>query len=256
MAKAFAAQGFDVVALNFRGCCGQDNLQPYAYHLGWTEDLAFAIRRLHGQDPRRRLFLTGFSLGGNVILKCLGELGDEAARLGVEGAAVACVPFDAVRSSGKIDAPGFNRLVYAGNFLSTLKGKAARKAAQGEVPYDMARVLACTRIGDFDDEVIAKLHGFRDKVDYYTQSCSKQYLPRIRVPALVVNALDDPFIDARGLPAQGDVGDAPVRLVYHKHGGHCGFIERGERPGTPEEDRWLPLELARFLAHVDTPFRG
>jgi uncharacterized protein len=259
MAKAFARQGFDVLALNFRGCCGSENLQPYAYHLGWTEDLAFAIRRLHQEDPRRRIYLTGFSLGGNVILKCLGELGDEAARLGVEGAAVACVPFDAVRSSGKIDS-GFNRFVYAANFLSTLKVKAARKHAQhsgpdGRGPYDLERVLACRKIGDFDDEVIAKLHGFTDKVDYYRQSCSKQYLPRIRVPSLVVNAIDDPFINEAGLPAQADVGGAPVRLVFHKHGGHCGFITGDERPGMPEEERFLPWELARFLAHVDAPLR-
>lgn len=104
--------------------------------------------------------------------------------------------------------------------------------------------------------VISKLHGFTDKVDYYTQSCSKQYLPRIRVPALVVNALDDPFINERGLPAPADVGAAPVRLVYHAHGGHCGFITGDERPGMPEEDRWLPMELARFLLHVDAPLRG
>lgn len=94
-------------------------------------------------------------------------------------------------------------------------------------------------------------------MDYYTQSCSKQYLPRIRVPALVVNALDDPFINEEGLPAQADVGEeAPVRLVYHKHGGHCGFISGDERPGMPEEDRWLPVELARFLLHVDAPLRA
>jgi predicted alpha/beta-fold hydrolase len=252
-----------------------------------------AIRKLHAEDPRRRIYLTGFSLGANVILKALGELGDEAPRLGVVGAAVACVPFDAVRSSSKIDT-GFNRLVYAANFLKTLKVKAARKHAQhasedGQGPYDLERVLSCTKIGDFDDEcvltycwwwwfvsqaphtpniyitiprphpkcrVIAKLHGFEDKIDYYRQSCSKQYLPHIRVPALVVNALDDPFINEEGLPAQADVGAAPLRLVYHKHGGHCGFIAGDERPGTPEEDRWLPIELARFLLHVDAPFRG
>lgn len=103
--------------------------------------------------------------------------------------------------------------------------------------------------------MIAKLHGFADKVDYYTQSCSKQYLPHIRVPTFVTNALDDPFINEVGLPAQSDVGEAPVRLMYHSHGGHCGFITGDERPGMPEEDRWLPMELARFLLHVDDPLR-
>lgn len=216
--------------------------------------MIFAIRRLHEEDPRRRIYLTGFSLGGNVILKCLGELGDEAARLGVKGAAVACVPFDAVKSSGKIDR-GFNRFVYAANFLSTLKVKAARKHEQHQGPYDLGRVLTCSTIGEFDDEVIATLHGFAGKVDYYEQSCSKQYLPRVRVPALVVQAMDDPFIDERGLPTEADVGTAPVRLNYYDHGGHCGFITGREGPGMAEEDRWLPLELARFLQHVDAPLR-
>lgn len=265
MAKAYVRRGFDVLALNFRGCCGVDNLKPYSYHLGFTDDLAYVLRRLHAEDPRRRVYLTGFSLGGNVILKCLGELGEEAARLGVEGAAVACVPFDAVRSSSKIDT-GFNRWVYAGNFLKTLKVKAAQKWEKhrelldgeelGEGPYDLERVLACSRIGDFDDEVIAKLHNFEGKEDYYTQSCSKQYLPRIRIPALVVNARDDPFINEKGLPTPEEVGEGTVRLVYHKHGGHCGFLTGQEEKGGLEEERWLPTELARFLEHVDVPFRA
>jgi len=265
MAKAYVRRGFDVLALNFRGCCGVDNLKPYSYHLGFTDDLAYVLRRLHAEDPRRRVYLTGFSLGGNVILKCLGELGEEAVRLGVEGAAVACVPFDAVRSSSKIDT-GFNRWVYAGNFLKTLKVKAAAKWEKhrksldgeelGEGPYDLERVLACSRIGDFDDEVIAKLHNFEGKVDYYTQSCSKQYLPRIRIPALVVNARDDPFINEMGLPTPEEVGEGTVRLVYHKHGGHCGFLTGQEEKGGLEEERWLPTELARFLEHVDVYFRA
>lgn len=168
------------------------------------------------------------------------------------------MPFDAVRSSSKIDS-GFNRLVYSANFLNTLKGKAARKHEQhrdedGQGPYDLERVMRCSRIGDFDDEVIANLHGFEDKNDYYRQSCSKQYLPRISVPALCINAVDDPLIEKAGLPTDADVGRAPVRLVYHEHGGHCGFFEGGREPPN-EEDRWLPLELARFLSHVDAPLR-
>lgn len=265
MAKAYVQRGFDVLALNFRGCCGVDNLKPYSYHLGFTDDLTYVLRRLHAEDPCRRVYLTGFSLGGNVILKCLGELGEDAVSLGVEGAAVACVPFDAVRSSSKIDT-GFNRWVYADNFLKTLKVKAAQKWKKhresldgeelGEGPYDLERVLACSRIGDFDDEVIAKLHNFDGKVDYYTQSCSKQYLPRIRIPALVINARDDPFINENGLPAPDEVGEGTVRLVYHKHGGHCGFLTGQEEKGHREEERWLPTELARFLMHVDVPFRA
>ena len=126
MAKAFAKKGFDVCVVNFRGCSGEDNVHPYAYHLGFTDDIKYVLNRLHEAQPGRRVYLSGFSLGGNVVLKCLGELQEEAIKLGVSGAAVACVPFDAVRSSKKIDS-GFNGAVYAANFLSTLKPKAERK---------------------------------------------------------------------------------------------------------------------------------
>jgi uncharacterized protein len=208
------------------------------------------IRRLSEQRPGRRLYLSGFSLGGNVILKCLGELGPEASQLGVVGAAVACVPFDAVRSSRKIDS-GFNRFVYAANFLSTLKPKAERKWRQYPQAYDIERVRRCTTIGEYDDEVVANLHGFESNVDYYTRSCSKQYLPHIGVPSLVVNAVDDPFIEETGLPNEQDLAEAPVRLVYHDYGGHCGFISEDDTGDLEEHERWLPKELARFLTHVE-----
>lgn len=86
MSRAFFSRGFEVAAVNFRGCCGEENLKPHAYHLGFTDDLHFVLQRLHSMDPQRRLYLSGFSLGGNVILKCLGELGDDASNLGVRPA--------------------------------------------------------------------------------------------------------------------------------------------------------------------------
>lgn len=255
MAKAFAQRGLDVAALNFRGCCGgEDNLKPYSYHLGFTDDIKFAIKKLHAENPGRHIYLSGFSLGANVILKALGELGEEAISLHVKGAAVSNVPFDANLSSGKLDS-GFNRAVYVSNFLTTLKTKAKRKWDMDPESdmYDIQRVLSCSKIGDFDDEVIAKLHGFEGKEDYYKKSDSKQYLPFIRVPTLVINAIDDPFINDLGLPKQEDIGpDVPVRLVCHEHGGHCGFITGKEGPR--EEDRWLPTELARFFDHLENPY--
>ena len=119
--------------------------------------------------------------------------------------------------------------------------------------YDMDKVRAVTRIADFDNEVIAKLHGFRDNVDYYTQSCSKQYLPKIKVPSVVINAIDDPFVEQDGLPSDSDVQGAPVRLIYHAYGGHCGFMAQNESP--VEEERWLPQELARFIHHTEVSAR-
>lgn len=101
-------------------------------------------------------------------------------------------------------------------------------------------------------QVVAKLYNFESNVDYYRKSCSKQYLQHIRVPVMVVNAVDDPFIDERGLPGPEDIGEAPVRILYHEHGGHCGFVTlEALTEGAREEDRWLPSELARFLHHAE-----
>ena len=112
--------------------------------------------------------------------------------------------------------------------------------------FDINAVRQCTTIGDFDDAYIAKIYGFEDKVDYYRKSGSKWWLNKIRVPTIAINAVDDPFIEASSLPGEADVGSAPVRLIYHEKGGHCGFVSRdNEAP-----HGWLAEELGRALDHI------
>lgn len=230
MARSFTRRGFNVAVLNFRSCANDNDVPqtPGGYHLGFTSDLDFVTKRLHEQHPTKRIYLSGFSLGGNVILKLLGELGDQAQNSnGIHGAAVTCVPFRPEFCEPMLGS-GFNRVVYSGNFLKSLKPKAV---AQVEVlgidafppRFDLERVLATTTIGEFDDEFIAPIYGFKDKLDYYlTQgSFSGGFLQRIRVPALAMNAINDPFIDPASLPQKEDLQGAPLRLVYHEHGGNC-----------------------------------
>lgn len=158
-----------------------------------------------------------------MVLKFLGELGDEAESKGIYGAAVTCVPFDPIASQGKLDQ-GFSRAVYSANFLASLKAKAELEILRFPGSFDIATVRSCINLGDFDEAYIARIYGFRDKVDYYRQSGAKWWLSKIRVPVVAINARDDPFIEESSLPTALDVGEvAPVRLIYHDYGGHCGF---------------------------------
>ena len=203
------------------------------------------------RNPEEPIFLSGFSLGGNVCLKFLGELGETAISRNIMGAAVFCVPFDTVQCQKKIDV-GFSRVVYSGNFLASLKKKAERQYKEfGEKNpdfIDIKAIRACSKIGDFDDAFIAPIYGFKNKLDYYTQSASKQYLHKIRVPTIAINAIDDPFVDEYTLPTEkDDIGDAPVRLIYTKTGGHCGYLSKPD-PAIPGHG-WISEELSRALEH-------
>ena len=168
------------------------------------------------------------------------------------GAAVFCVPFDTVGCQAKIDQ-GFNKAVYSKNFLNSLKKKAERQYERfgKETPdfIDIKMIRECSKIGDFDEAYIAKIYGFKDKFDYYTQSGSKQYLHKIRVPTVAINAIDDPLVEESTLPTEEkDVGDAPVRLIYTPNGGHCGYIEKKTEASTSHG--WISEELSRVLEHI------
>jgi uncharacterized protein len=210
------------------------------------------------RNPDKPIYLSGFSLGGNICLKFLGEQGDNAALRNIMGAAVFCVPFDTVQCQKKIDQ-GFNKAVYSGNFLQSLKKKAERQYLRfgTENPdfIDIKTIRSCTKIGDFDQAYIVPIYGFKDKFDYYTQSASKQYLNKIRVPTIAINAIDDPLVDEFTLPTEkDDVGTAPVRLIYTETGGHCGYLAQ-ESPTLPAHG-WISEELSRVLDHIHAETTG
>jgi len=262
MASSFLSKGFSCCLISFRSCGGVDNLTPGAYHLGFTEDVKLVCKEIRRRYPSKQIYLSGFSLGGNVCLKACGELQEAAgtSEWGIGGVVCCSVPFDPVASQGKIDK-GFNRAVYSANFLRTLKEKAERKIIQFPGSFDIERIRACKTIGEFDDAFICQIYGFAGKEDYYRRTGSKWWLPQIRVPTIVINARDDPFIDESSLPTEDDVGpSAPVRIIYTEKGGHCGFMGATKSSlkveGEEKEDSsvasygWLADEMGRALHHI------
>lgn len=236
-AQARAWQG---VVAHFRGCSGEDNRLPRAYFAGDSEDVERILRHLKSQHPDAPLYAVGVSLGGNALLKWLGEQGD-AARALVERAAAISAPVDLTAAGNALDR-GFNRRVYTARFLVTLKAKALRKAALFPGLLDAPAIAAATTFREFDTLVTAHLHGFRDAEDYWLRASSKPLLKSIRVPTLVINARNDPFLPAWALPTADDVAPA-VTLEQPASGGHVAFPS-GPFPGNLD---WLPRRLMRHF---------
>lgn len=211
---------------HFRGCSGELNLAPRAYHSGDYEEIGWMLARLRERHAGTTVAV-GVSLGGNALLRWAQEAGDDAARLASAVAAV-CSPID-LAAGGRAIGQGFNRLVYTRMFLRTMVPKALRKLAQHPGLFDRERLLQARDLYDFDNVFTAPLHGFRGTDDYWSRGSAKPHLPRIRIPALVLNARNDPFIPAASLPGPHEVGPH-VTLWQPPHGGHVGFPS-GRFPG-------------------------
>jgi len=232
--------GWRGAVVHFRGCSGEPNRLPRAYHSGDAPEIDWIVRRLRAQDPATPLFASGVSLGGNVLLKWLGETGASATEV-VDRAAAVSAPVD-VMTTGDALGEGFN-LVYTWNFLATLKRKALAKYSMYSGLFDAARVRAAFTLREFDDLVTAPLHGFKDADDYWTRASSKPGLRNIRVPTLVLNARNDPLVPAPALPRAGEVS-AAVTLEQPEQGGHAGFVS-GRFPGNLD---WLPQRVLEFFS--------
>ena len=216
-------RGWAADALIFRTCNGEVTTAPRLYHSGETTDLDGVVRRLVREHPRQPLCLAGFSLGGNVLLKWLGERGEDLPAE-VRGAAAVSVPFDLERGSRFIER-GFAR-VYTKHFLGTLRAKARAKLARDPDLFDGSALDRAHTLFEFDDAVTAPVHGFRDAHDYYRRSSSLHFLGRIRVPTLLLSAFDDPFLPAAVLAEVSRLArDNPALFPeFHDRGGHVGFI--------------------------------
>lgn len=229
-AQAFAAEaavrGWSFAIPHFRGCSGEINLAPRAYHSGDHEEIGWILARLR-QRWGVPLFAAGVSLGGNALLRWAGEAGDRAAAITAAVAAISS-PLDLAAAGAAIDR-GFNRLAFARMFLATMKPKALRKWQQHPGLFDRDRVLAARTLFEFDDAFTAPLHGFAGTVDYWARASAKPHLARIRVPALALNARNDPFVPAASLPTAAEAG-RHVTLWQPEQGGHCGF-PAGRFPG-------------------------
>ncbi|HRB29147.1 MAG: alpha/beta fold hydrolase [Nitrosomonas sp.] len=231
------------VVIHFRGCSGVPNRLPRAYHAGDSAEIEQMLQRVILQIGESRspqpLFVVGVSLGGNALLKWLGEQNQRANSL-VSRVAAISVPLDLAAAGVALDT-GFNQ-VYTRHFLATLKRKAFYKLQQFPGLFDRQALKKCATIYDFDNLVTAPLHGFRDTDHYWRMSSSKQWLGKITVPTLIINACNDPFMPASVLPKQQEVS-SKVTLEFPEHGGHAGFLQ-GTFPGRLD---WLPERIFNFF---------
>jgi uncharacterized protein len=229
VAGRFGDAGWRVAIPHWRGCSGEPNRLPRAYHSGDTDELDWLLSRLPGP-----LDALGVSLGGNVLLKWLGERGG-AASSHVRRAAAVSAPLDLAASAGTLDR-GVNRLLYTRMFLDTLKPKSLAKLERFPGLYDAARLRRARTFREFDDLVTAPLHGFRDATHYWQESSSGTYLHGIRVPTLLINARNDPFLPEAALLTAAASSAACVQKEFPRTGGHVGF-----RPD------WLARRLMEFF---------
>ncbi|HSW18785.1 MAG TPA: alpha/beta fold hydrolase [Ramlibacter sp.] len=249
-AEAFAdvarERGWRYVVPHFRGCGGELNHGPRAYHSGDYEEIGWILARLRAQHGAP-VMAVGVSLGGNALLRWAAEAGEQAAQLASAVAAV-CSPLD-LAAGGRAIGSGFNRLVYTGMFLRTMKPKALRKLAQHPGLFDGDALRAARDLYAFDNIFTAPLHGFRDTDDYYARASAKPHLRRIRIAALALNARNDPFVPADSLPLPHQVG-AHVTLWQPRQGGHVGF----PYGSPPAHVRAMPDQVAAWLWAAQASF--
>lgn len=245
--QALLVGGFASVALNFRGCGGEPNRLARCYHSGDTEDIQFLYRTLRQRLPETALAAVGFSLGGNVLLKWLGEQGD---KVRLFAAVAVSVPLVLSACASKLDR-GFSR-VYRDRLLSELKHYIRLKqrslaglglAEEADKLRRLGDLAPITSFWQYDERVVAALHGFRDAEDYYRRSSSRPFLKAIRVPTLLIQADDDPFMTEAVLPSASELA-AGVSLEVVRGGGHVGFVGGGN-PFRPQY--WLEQRIPAFL---------
>ena len=240
-AEAFAqeahSRGWRMAVPHFRGCSGEINWAPRAYHSGDFEEVDWMLKRFHAQHSGP-LLAVGISLGGNALMRWAGEMGHAASQV-VNAVASVCSPIDLAASGNAIDA-GFNKAVYARMFLASMKPRAMQKLQQFPGLFDPRELMAANTLYAFDGVFTAPLHGFRDTDDYWDRASAKPGLSRVQVPALVLNACNDPFIPASSLPTQDQVSEH-VTLWQPEQGGHVGFAS-GRFPGDLQEMPWAVTE--------------
>ncbi|MBL8429591.1 MAG: alpha/beta fold hydrolase [Dechloromonas sp.] len=237
--RACKAAGWRLALPHFRGCSGELNHRPRAYHSGDAEEIDWILRRLHAANGDRKLHAAGVSLGGNALLKWAGERGNAAGEL-VTGVAAICAPLD-LAACGHHLAKGFNR-IYTRHFLTTLKAISANRLQKFPGIFDETRMRRAINLYEFDDAVTAPIHGFAGADDYWRRASSKPWLKSITVPTLAVNPKNDPFLPSRFLPTGNDVSPF-IRQEHPECGGHVGFVT-GPFPGNLD---WLPQRLLHFF---------
>jgi len=246
--QSISALGWRSVALNFRGCSGEQNSKARAYHSGDTGDIEFLYQTLKAREPNTDIYVIGFSLSGNVLLKWLGEQGDKSS---VKGAIAISVPMLLNICASKLDK-GFSK-VYRSYLLRPLKQFVLQKQAhlnsinehkEADIIKQLGSLKNVKSFWQYDDQVVAAIHGFKNANDYYTQSSARQFIKDITVPTLIIHAVDDPFMTQDVLPAENELPKS-VALEKTKGGGHVGFVS-GANPFKPSY--WLEQRICSFLS--------
>jgi len=235
--------GLRGVVLNFRSCSGELNIAPHLYHSGETSDLAWVVAQLVAREPALRFGVIGVSLGGNVALKWLGELGEEAPS-SIVGAVAISTPFDLAACAGVLDR-GLARRLYTAGFLRTLKAKIKAKAPLYDGRLDVPSALRARTFAQYDRIVTAPLYGFADEHDYWARSSCARYLSGIRRPCLLINAVNDPFIPPGSLPDGAVLRSPWLEGLFPREGGHAGFLE-----GPLGRRSWSERRAVAFLARL------
>jgi hypothetical protein len=241
IAAEVLARGWAFALPHFRGCSGKLNRRARAYHSGDSDEADWILRRFAGESGP--CVAAGISLGGNVLLKWLGEQGDAAPKL-LRAAVAISVPFDLERCARVMDQ-GFQKAVYTASFMRSFRVKTRAKALAHPGFVDLEAALTARTFAAYDRAVTAPLHGFADEVDYWQRASSGPYLGRIRRPTLLINAVDDPFIPRESLPDPATLPDC-LQTDFVRHGGHVGFVE-----GPPWRTRsWAERRAVEYLASV------
>ncbi|MFV1995202.1 MAG: YheT family hydrolase [Verrucomicrobiales bacterium] len=239
MAGAFLRRGWDALAWNFRGCSGEPNRRARFYHSGATEDLGAVLTHVFATRNYAQVALVGFSLGGNMTLKYLGDLGDEAdSRLC--GAVAFSVPCDLASSAEKL--AGFSQRLYMRRFLKGLRGKIRKKMESHPQEVTDEGFDRVKNFHDFDGAYTAPLHGFESAEDYWERCSCRRVLEQIRVPALLVNAVNDPFLGSGCFPREEAKASEHFFFEAPRGGGHVGFVSR-DRSG----EYWSESRAAEFF---------
>lgn len=242
-ARAFAGRaqqrGLHYAVPHFRGCSGELNRAPRAYHSGDHEEIGWILQRLRDRHAGP-LVAVGISLGGNALLRWAQEAG-HTARSTVAALAAICSPLD-LAASGRAIGQGLSRQIYTRMFLRSMKPKALAKWAQFPGLFDRDRLQAARDLWDFDNVFTGPLHGFAGTDDYWQRASARPHLQRLRVPSLVLNALNDPFVPAGSLPQAHEVSDW-VQRWQPRHGGHVGF----PTGGFPSACWAMPDAVTRWL---------
>lgn len=244
--SAISACSMCPVGMNFRSCSGVPNLRARFYHSGETGDLAHVLQFLRSRYPGRPLGALGFSLGGNVLLRYLGENGVSRSAL-LDAAVAISVPYDLAAGARMLETGWMGRL-YTRYFLRSLQRKARAKEELLKEIVDLERIVAARTLREFDEVATAPIHGFRDADEYYRKASSTPILESIRVPVLLIHSLDDPFLPTAAVPTAVVEGNPWLAGSFTERGGHVAFIREGDHRWPPPF--WAEAEAARYLCAV------